>query len=130
MDNGLRATLLPMLSQGDKDWIKGTFATKDDLGAFATKVDFQALKTDIEGITTNVAVLAADMSFVKTEVVRMRERAEHIEILADRMVTSADRLACRFQSIEQENKMGARTLRRHSVNIEELAKATSTKISS
>lgn len=118
-----------MLNAEDKNWLEEKFATKDDLKGFATRADFQELKTGIEGVTAHVAVLAADMSFVKTEVTRMVERAEHIEILVDKMVTAADKLSGRFQSLEQENKMGAITLQRHGVNIEELATATSTKIS-
>jgi len=90
----------------DKKWLAGEF------GALATKVEFNALKTDVEGLKTHVAVLAADMSFVKGEVTRMSEGFGRVEVLANKMLTAAEKLGGRVDTLEQENKMGAATLQR------------------
>ncbi|MBU6321771.1 MAG: hypothetical protein KGI78_02895 [Patescibacteria group bacterium] len=126
-----------MLDALDKKWIEETFATKKDLGAFATKKDLEAFATkkdleafaskkDFDVLKSDVATLAADMSHVRGRMDEMAGHAVHMETLASRMVESADKLGGRLDALEQENKIGAETLRRHTVQIEALATAAGT----
>ena len=68
-----------------------------------------------------------ELHLLKTE---MQERLESVESKVDTALIKLDGFTGKIADLDQENKMGAITLRRHGSNIEELAKAAGTKISS
>ena len=67
-----------------------------------------------------------ELGLLRTE---MQERLESVESKIDTSLTKLDGFAGKIADLDQENKMGAVTLHRHGVNIEELAKATGTTLS-
>lgn len=65
----------------------------------------------------------------RSEVNDMKDSLARIEKLASKTLDITEGLAGKTDDLEQENRMGAITLHRHSVNIQELADATGTKLS-
>ena len=112
-----------MLTAGDKKWFQeqlAHFATKKELGAVRDSVDLLRQKL----ITFNLEKFDLDNRIRSLEAASFRTEEK-----IDKVLTQMDGFTGRVADLDQENKMGAITLRRHSVNIEELAKATSTTIS-
>lgn len=65
----------------------------------------------------------------RTGMAGLEERYSRIETKMDKVLNKLDKFVGNVADLDQENKMGAVTLRRHGIQIEELAKATKTKIS-
>lgn len=65
----------------------------------------------------------------RSEMKDMKDSLARIEKLASKTLDIAEGFAGKIDDLEQENRMGAITLRRHGVNIQELADATGTKLS-
>lgn len=63
------------------------------------------------------------------DITRIEESYSRMEAKVDKVLTKLDKFVGNIETLQQENKMGARTLNRHGIQIQELAKATSTKIS-
>ena len=63
------------------------------------------------------------------EVGGLQEGFSRVEKLVEKTLGIVEGIAGRVDDLEQENKFGAETLRRHGVNIDELAKATGAAIS-
>lgn len=95
-----------MITDVDVKKLKEVFATKDDLNA--VRVDVAILRSDVAGIK-------ADMADVKT--------------MVQKTLTTVTNFAGNIDTLQQENKMGAATLHRHGVQIQELATATGTTLS-
>ena len=61
--------------------------------------------------------------------IRTEERIIRTEEKIDDVLNKLDKFTGNIADLDQENKMGARTLRRHDIQIHELATATGTTIS-
>ena len=102
-----------MISDADVIKLKTVFATKDDI---------KPLSTELSRVHLDVTILRNGMSETKKAYSRM-------EIKVDDVLNKLDKFVGNIAGLEQENKMGARTLHRHDVQIHELATATGTTIS-
>ena len=60
---------------------------------------------------------------------KLEESYSRMEAKVDKVLTKLDEFVGNVDTLQQENKMGARTLHRHGVHIQELAKATGTTLS-
>ena len=65
----------------------------------------------------------------RTDMAGLEERYLRIETKLDKLIIIGEGNAGNIADLQQENKMGAVTLRRYGIQIEELATATKTKIS-
>ena len=109
-----------MLTKDDKKFLTDTFSTKKE---------FKELRDGQDLLRKKVI----DSSFEKFD---FKFRLDSIEAAGirteekvDKILTQLDGFTGKVADIEQENKMGAITPRRYGIQIEELAKATKTKIS-
>jgi len=109
-----------MLTKDDKKYLTKTFATKKELSALRDGLDL--LRNKI----TNSSLEKFDFRFridsIEASTIRTEEKV-------DKVLNILDGFSGKVADIDQENKMGAVTLRRHSIQIQELAEATGTKLS-
>lgn len=107
-----------MLTPTDKKWIEGKLAKEvkpvrdsiDLLRGKVTALNFEKFNFD------------SRLDSIEASNVRTEEKL-------DKLITVIDGLAGSVADLHQENKMGAVTLRRHGIQIHELATATGTTIS-
>lgn len=102
-----------MLTKEDKGWITENFATKDTLATVAK----------------DVTELKVESALLQRTVQRLDSRMDKIETTTDKILTIVQSFAGNIADLEQENRMGAITLRRHDIQIHELAHVTGTTIS-
>ena len=107
-----------MLTKDDKKWIEEKF-TKE-LKPFRDSVDL--LRGKIGDIHFEKFDLESRLDSIEASHLRSEEKI-------DKVLNLLDGFSGKVADLEQENKFGAITLRRHGIQIEELAKATKTKIS-
>lgn len=107
-----------MLTPADKKWVEEKF-TKE-----------------LKPIRDSVDLLRGKIGSIHFEKFNLEQRldsmeASHIrtEEKIDKILNIVDGNAGAIADLQQENKMGAITMRRYGIQIEELAKATKTKIS-
>ena len=107
------------------------FATKQDLKRFATKNDLKrfATKDDLKVVIKDVAELKVDSALMQRMLIKLEQSVNEVREISQKTLTIVEGVVGNVADLEQENKMGAITLRRHDVQIHELAHATSTKIS-
>ncbi len=95
--------------------------------------DIIGLKTDIDkdiiGLKTDITELKVESSLLQQAVLRLEQGQDEIRSLVTKTLTTVQGFAGNVATLEQENKMGALTLRRHDIQIHELAHATRTTIS-
>lgn len=65
----------------------------------------------------------------RSEIKEVKDGISRMEGKIDKIITIADGFSGKVADLDQENKMGAVALRRHDVQIHELATATGTAIS-
>jgi len=109
-----------MLTKDDKKFLTENFATKKELMAIRDGFDLLRNKTMFSSL---------EKFNVKSEIEAMRASDIRTEEKIDKVLNILDGFSGKVADLEQENKMGAITLRRYGIQIEELAKATKTKIS-
>ncbi len=63
------------------------------------------------------------------DIMELKERSSRIETKMDKILNKLDAFVGNVDTLQQENKMGAITARRHGMHIQELAKATGTHLS-
>lgn len=102
-----------MLNEDDKKFLTETFATKKELAE--VKIDVTDLKVDSK--------------LLQEALIRLEKNVEEGVELSRKTLTTVENFAGNISALEQENKMGAITLRRHGVQIRELATATGAIIS-
>lgn len=107
-----------MLTPTDKKWIEEKFIK--ELKPVRDSVDL--LRGKIGDIRFDKFDLESRLNSIEASNIRTEEKI-------DKLIAIADGNAGRIADLDQENKMGAVTLRRYGIQIEELAKATKTKIS-
>ena len=93
------------------------------------KVDVAELKTDVAGLKVDVAELKTDSRIIQETLIRMEQKMDDSIEFSHKNFTILEGLAGKVADLDQENKMGAITLRRHDVQIHELAAATGTTLS-
>lgn len=109
-----------MLTKDDKKFLTENFATKKEVGAIRDGLDILRNKltmSSLEKFDFKSRVDSIEASSVRTE--------EKV----DKILNILDGFSGKVAELDQENKMGARTLHRHGIQIQELAKATGTKVS-
>ena len=109
-----------MLTAPDKKFLTENFATKKELSA---------LRDGFDLLRNRITTSTLEKFNVKAEIDAMRASGIRTEEKIDKVLTILDGFSGKISDLDQENKMGAITLRRHGIQIEELAKATKTKIS-
>ena len=109
-----------MLTLADKKYLTDNFATKKE---------FVGLNGDVEGLQKDVTVLKVESTLLQQTVQRLEQGMERTEGKIDKVLNKLDKFVGKVADLEQENKMGAVTLRRHGIQIHELATATGTAIS-
>ncbi|MCX6787381.1 MAG: hypothetical protein NTY93_02560 [Candidatus Kaiserbacteria bacterium] len=65
----------------------------------------------------------------RSDMTEIKEDLKDLKKNVNKVLSAVDKFSGTVADLEQENKMGAVTLRRYGIQIEELAKATKTKIS-
>ena len=110
--------LRAMLTKDDKSWIAEEFAR--ELKPVRDSVDL--LRKKVSDISFEK--IHSDLRFNTIEASGVRSEEK-----LDKLITMLDGFSGKVADLDQENKMGAVTLKRHSTQIHELATATSTKIS-
>ena len=113
-----------MITDTDVKKLKKVFTTKDDLNKFATKDDLKKLATKkwtLENFATK-----GEMYLIRDE---LKSDISEVKELVKKTFNAVDKFSGRVSTLEQENKMGAVTARRHGIHIQELAKATGTTLS-
>jgi len=109
-----------MLTKGDKKFLTENFATKKELMAIRDGVDL---------LRNKLTMSSLEKFDFKSRVDSMEASSIRTEEKVDKILNIMDGYAGAIADLKQENKMGAVTLRRYGIQIEELAKATKTKIS-
>lgn len=107
-----------MLTKGDKKWIDEKLA--DGFKPVRDSVDLlrgKMTSMNLEKFNFDSRLDSIEASHIRTE--------EKI----DKVLSILDGFSGKVAELDQENKMGARTLHRHGINIQELAKATGTMLS-
>jgi len=102
-----------MITDADVTKLKEVFATKDELAMVAV----------------DVTELKVESSLLQQTVQRLEQGMERMEGKVDNVLNKLDKFTGNIADLDQENRMGAITLRRHDIQIHELAEATSTTIS-
>ena len=103
-----------MLTKADKDWItQGLKSVRDSVDLLRGKVS----TLNFEKFNFDSRLDSIEASHIRTE--------EKI----DKVLAILDGFSGKVQTREEENKMGAATLRRHDTQIHKLATATGTKLS-
>ena len=109
-----------MLTKEDKKYLTENFATKKDL---------MAIRDGFDLLRKNTVISSLEKFNFKSEIDSMRASNIRIEEKIDKLINIGDGNAGNIADLQQENKMGAITLRRHDIQIHELATATDTVIS-
>ncbi|MFA6519830.1 MAG: hypothetical protein WCT41_03360 [Candidatus Paceibacterota bacterium] len=111
-----------MLTPADKKFLSDKFATK---------ADFRAVKNDLKLLATKKELTAVrvDVAILNKKLIEINTIHSRTETKIDEVLTKLDKFVGNIADLEQENKMGARTLHRHDIQIHELATATGTTIS-
>lgn len=109
-----------MLTKDDKKFLTENFATKKEAGAIRDGLDI---------LRNKLTMSSLEKFDFKSEVEAMRASDIRTEEKVDKLLTIMDGYAGKIAELDQENKMGARTLHRHGLHIQELAKATGTTLS-
>lgn len=109
-----------MLTKTDKKFLTENFATKKELSAMRDGFDL---------LREKAASLSLERFGLKNEIDALRASSIRTEEMVRQILTMQDGYAGKIADLDQENKMGARTIHRHGIQIHELAKATKTKIS-
>ena len=107
-----------MLTKDDKKWI-GEKLVKE-LKPFRESVDL--LRGKISNIHFEKFNFDSRLDSIEASDIRTEEKV-------DKILNILDGFSGKVAEIDQENKMGARTLHRHGVQIQELAKTTGTTLS-
>ncbi|TSC64608.1 MAG: hypothetical protein G01um101491_231 [Parcubacteria group bacterium Gr01-1014_91] len=107
-----------MLTKDDKKWVEEKL-TKE-IKPLRDSMDL--LRGKITNIHFEKFNLEARLDSIEASTIRTEEKI-------DKMFNIMDGNAGRIAELDQENKMGARTLHRHDIQIHELATATGTTIS-
>ena len=127
-----------MLTKEDKTYLNDTFATKKEMRKeiSGVRTDTKSLKTDVADLKTDVVELKIDVAELKVDsklmqqaIIRIEQRMDVSDTKSDKILTILQGFAGSVGDLEQENRFGAMTLRRHDVQIHELAIATDTTIS-
>ena len=82
-------------------------------------------KDDKNWVVENFAI-KKELYLVRNE---LKDDISEVKELVKKTFNAVDKFSGKVADLEQENKMGSLTLRRHGVQIEELAKATGTTLS-
>ncbi|MDO8593698.1 MAG: hypothetical protein Q7R59_02285 [bacterium] len=109
-----------MLTKDDKQFLTENFATKKEVGAIRDGLDI---------LRNKLTMSSLEKFDFKSEVEAMRASDIRTEEKVDKLITIMDGYAGKIAELDQENKMGAITTRRHGIYIQELAKATDTTLS-
>ncbi len=107
-----------MLNKDDKKWIGEKFTkeikpVRDSIDLLRGKI----VDSHLEKFNIKSRFDSIEASNIRTE--------EKV----DKILNIMDGFAGKIAELDQENKMGSRTLHRHSIQIQELAKATGTTLS-
>ena len=96
---------------------------------FATKKEFVGLEGNVAGLQKDVTELKVESRLLQESMIRLEQKVEEGVELSQKVLTIVEGLAGKVADLDQENKMGSITLRRHDIQIHELATATGTTIS-
>lgn len=107
-----------MLTKDDKSWISEKLAKE----AKPVRDSVDLLRRKITNIHFEKLNIESRMDSIEASTMRTEEKI-------DKVLNILDGFAGKVATLDQENKMGSITLRRHDTQIHELATATSTKIS-
>lgn len=109
-----------MLTKDDKKFLTENFATKKELSA---------LRDGFDLLRNRVTTSSLEKFNIKSEIEALRASSIRTEEMVKEILTIADGNAGAIADLQQENKMGSITTRRHGIHIRELAKATGTTLS-
>lgn len=83
----------------------------------------------MEKMKANIAELKVDSKLLQESMIHLEQKVEENVQMSRKVLTIVEGFAGKVADLDQENKMGAITLRRHDTQIHELATATGTTIS-
>ena len=105
--------LFGMLDKNDKKFLTENFAAKKELSD--VKVDVDELKVDSK--------------LIQGTLIRFEKKVDKSFEFSKKTLAIVEGFAGKVATLDQENKMGSITLRRHGIQIQELATATGTTLS-
>lgn len=109
-----------MLTKEDKKFLTENFATKKELSAMRDGFDL---------LRNKITMSSLEKFDFKSRVDSLEASSVRTEEKVDKILNILDGFAGKVSDLDQENKMGAVTIRRHGIQIHELATATDTTIS-
>ena len=120
-----------MLTPADKKFIKDAFADQKKWSeeTFSTKKELKELSDNIDLTRQKLTGLSLERFGFESRLNSIEASSFRTEEKIDKLINIGDGNAGNIADLQQENKMGSIALRRHGIQIEELAKATKTKIS-
>jgi hypothetical protein len=118
-----------MITDTDITKLKEVFATKTDLEGFATKKEVLAVRDSVDLLRKKVADVGFENLRLDMRLNAIEASSVRTEEKVDKVLNMLDGFTGRVADLDQENRMGALTLRRHDIQIHELAQATGTTIS-
>lgn len=83
----------------------------------------------MEKMKVDIAELKVDSKLLQESMIHLEQKVEENVQMSRKVLTIVEGFAGKVADLDQENKMGAITLRRHDTQIHELATATGTTIS-
>ncbi|MEK7554192.1 MAG: hypothetical protein AAB517_02380 [Patescibacteria group bacterium] len=118
-----------MLTKDDKKFLTEKFAAKDDLKSLVTKKEHKELRDSIDLLRNKLTMSSLEKFDFKSRVDSIEASSVRTEEKVDKILDILDGFSGKVAELDQENKMGERTLHRHGIQIQELAKATGTTLS-
>ena len=83
----------------------------------------------MDEMKADIAELKVDSKLLQESMIRLEQKVEENVEMSRKVLTIVEGFAGKVADLNQENKMGSITLRRHDIQIHELATATGTAIS-
>lgn len=120
-----------MLTPADKKFLMDAFANHKNWAeeTFSSKKELKEVRDGVDLLRSKITTSSIEKFDFKFRLDSIEASSFRTEEKIDRLITIGDGNAGNIADLQQENKMGALTLRRHDIQIHELATATGTAIS-
>ena len=112
-----------MITDRDIIKLKSVFATKEDLGRFATKDDF-ATKEDFKDLKISVVGVEMRMGKLEHRMDSLEERMGGLDEKMDQVMVTVSGIAGDYSLLVTENAAGAEVLSRHTRQLEAVAEGS------
>lgn len=120
-----------MLTKEDKKFLKDAFADHKKWAeeTFSSKSELKEVRDSVDLSRQKLTTLSLERYGFESRLNSIEASSFRTEEKIDKLINIGDGNAGNIADLQQENKMGSITLRRHDIQIHELATATGTKLS-